>query len=104
MANTNNDRTLPFTKNRQAYLDIVAEELKLFPGMTITRKQVVALDKSRPDAKWPSWLTGDKNLRGERGLFILPTLEKKATNAVEANTDADSNESTEVEAVEAVTV
>ena len=70
-----------YTPNRQAFLDLVAEA---FPGaVTITRKQIVELVrvKHAGEIKWPSWLTGDKNLRAGRGEFLLPTLVKR-TSAV----------------------
>lgn len=74
-----------YTPNRQRFLDIVAEEL---PGAaTITRKQVVEIvrNKRAGEIKWPSWLTGDKNLRAGRGEFLIPTLVKRSVTKDEAS-------------------
>ena len=72
------------TPKRQKFLDAV--ESQLGSVTTVTRKQVVEIvEANEADGlKWPSWLTGDKEYRAERGVFRLPVAEVD-----EADADAD---------------
>ena len=60
-------------------------------GNTVPRATVKRVHAAATNFPWPSWLTGDKTRRCNRGVFYIPELAEYATNIVDdpAPTAAD---------------
>ena len=82
------------TPKRQKFLDAVKDTLG--DVATVTRKQVVEIvEKNEASGlKWPSWLTGDRQYRAERGVFRLPDTSPEPAAETETADDGDKPEST----------
>ena len=52
-------------------------------GDTVRRQVVKSTHASDTDFPWPSWLTGDKTRRCNRGVFYIPELAEYIANIVE---------------------
>ena len=53
------------------------------PGNTVPRATVKRVHAAASDFPWPSWLTGDKTRRCNRGVFFIPELAEYAANIVD---------------------
>ena len=52
-------------------------------GNTVARGIVKSVHAAASDFPWPSWLTGDKTRRCNRGVFFIPELAEYAANIVD---------------------
>lgn len=52
-------------------------------GNTVVRQTVKITHAAATDFPWPSWLTGDKTRRANRGVFFIPELAEYAANIVD---------------------
>ena len=52
-------------------------------GNTVVRAGVKRVHEAATDFPWPSWLTGDKTRRCNRGVFYIPELAEYAANIVD---------------------
>ena len=58
-------------------------------GDTVRRQVVKSTHASDTDFPWPSWLTGDKTRRCNRGVFYIPELAEYIANIVDDPADED---------------
>jgi len=57
-------------------------------GETVRRQVVKSTHASDPHFPWPSWLTGDKTRRCNRGVFYIPELAEYIANIVDDPSEA----------------